>query len=278
MGALFLAVQRANGVRAGEPGAGASTRYYLALGDSLTFGYQNSKFVAEQRTNGYDPASFSTGFVDDLGERLRRLNPALQTVNYGCPDESTRSFLSGGCPFHPGHPLHDDYPVTTSQHDAALAFLAAHPGQVDLITITLGANDVQDDYQPCLRQPDLRSCLVQGFPSVLSQVRRNLDAILADLQAVAPSTPIIVVDLYDPLAIAEPATVPAVMLLNSTMQLVAAARGAQVADVFAPFNRGPQPATLCRLTLYCMPDQDIHPSDEGYQAMADQVWAALYWQ
>jgi hypothetical protein len=54
----------------------------------------------------------------------------------------------------------------------------------------------------------------------------------------------------------------------------AAAQRVRVADVATPFNAGPQPATICQLTLVCTPLQDSHPSDAGYQVIAQQFWAA----
>ena len=44
--------------------------YYLALGDSVTYGYQRSKVVA-----GLPPSGFNTGYVDDFGARLRQIRP-----------------------------------------------------------------------------------------------------------------------------------------------------------------------------------------------------------
>src|SRR2546426_273360 len=60
--------------------------YYLALGDSLAYGYQYAKFLAE--FPNIDATSFDTGYVDDLAARLRTVRPGIQTVNYGCPAET----------------------------------------------------------------------------------------------------------------------------------------------------------------------------------------------
>ena len=112
--------------------------YYLALGDSHTYGFQNSKFFA-----GLPPAAFNTGYVDVFAARLRVIRPDITLVNYGCPGESTSSFIVGPCLFNArGLPLHDAF--EGSQLDAALAFLAAHPGQVSPITLQLFGNDMLD--------------------------------------------------------------------------------------------------------------------------------------
>src|SRR5262245_57246279 len=61
-------------------------QYYLALGDSITYGYQAYKHAA-----GLPPSAFDTGYVDAFAAHLRGIQPAITVVNYGCPGESTRS-------------------------------------------------------------------------------------------------------------------------------------------------------------------------------------------
>src|SRR5215216_5452404 len=67
--------------------------YYLALGDSMTYGFQPTKAKPGAR-----PSEFHTGYVDVFAARLRKLAPAIRVVNYGCPGESTVTFVQGGCP------------------------------------------------------------------------------------------------------------------------------------------------------------------------------------
>ncbi len=64
--------------------------YYLALGDSITYGFQPDKAGAR-------PSAFDTGYVDVFAARLRKLSPKIQVVNYGCPGETTVTFTRGGC-------------------------------------------------------------------------------------------------------------------------------------------------------------------------------------
>jgi hypothetical protein len=101
--------------------------YYLALGDSIAYGFQTSKALA-----GLPPEAFNTGYADLFAARLRQLRPRIATVNYSCPGESTISFLLPCSWRTSGHALHNDYPG--SQLHAALAFLAAHRGKVSPIT------------------------------------------------------------------------------------------------------------------------------------------------
>src|SRR5919201_6882609 len=108
--------------------------YYLALGDSMAYGFQPTKANA--------PASaINTGYVDLFAARLRKLSAKIKVVNYGCPGESTVTFVRGGCPWLvEGRKLHDAF--RGSQLKAAVSFLRAHPGQVSPITLTLWGNDV----------------------------------------------------------------------------------------------------------------------------------------
>jgi len=103
--------------------------YYLALGDSIAYGYQAFKARA-----GLPPSAFNTGYVDVFGARLREIRSGIRTVNYSCPADSTNSFVDGDCIWtKTGHPLHDPY--TGSQLQTALSFLRAHRGEVSPITL-----------------------------------------------------------------------------------------------------------------------------------------------
>jgi hypothetical protein len=103
-------------------------RYHLALGDSLAFGFQFVKFNANFPSV---PASvFATGYVDALAGMLQGIRPDITTVNYGCPGETSSSFIHGGCFYTgAGFPLHDPY--DGAQLSAALARRPSRPGESD---------------------------------------------------------------------------------------------------------------------------------------------------
>lgn len=237
--------------------------YYLALGDSLAYGYQDAMFRAEAAAGDIDPATFP-GYAGDFAGMLREIRHNVRLVNYGCPGETTASYFVG-CTFSAvGHfPLHNTY--SGSQEAAALAFLRAHRGQVSPITLDNGANDVT----PCMSSPD-PTC----FPNAIAAVGANLDRALAELRAAAPNAEIIVMKYYDPFAFAAPSTIGITLQLNLAIANAAAAHGARLADALTPFNLAPpQPATLCGLGPFC-PLTDIHPSDAGYDVIAQQFWTA----
>lgn len=243
-------------------------QYYLALGDSLAFGLQYDKFNANFPIV---PASiFSTGYVDDFAGLLQAIRPGITTLNFGCPGETTGTFVHGGCRYTAsGFPLHDPY--DGPQFSAALAFLQAHRGKVSPITINLGVNDL--NFLRTLCGADV-SCYIANGPAVLDEIRNNLHDILSSLRAAAPDAEIITFTNYDVTFLFDPRLLQLTQAFNSVVISTAAQSSVRVADVFGAFNDGPQPATICALTFICSPLQDGHPTDLGYEVIARQIWAA----
>ena len=226
---------------------------YLALGDSLAFGYQQAKFLQNLPTE--DPAAYNTGYVDDFAKQLAAIDPKIQTFNVGCPGETTDSLLGlKPCIYHPPFALHSNY--SGSQIDAALAVLRAHPGQVSPVTIDIGAND-----------------LLHG--ESFAHTQANLSTILAKLRGAAPYTEVIVLGIYNPLIVRIPGSDPVAALFNEMLAQTAAQYRARFADPLPVFNPPVNEIpTICQLTLMCTPLQDIHASDAGYQKLADVLFAA----
>jgi lysophospholipase L1-like esterase len=243
-------------------------RFYLALGDSVAYGFQFSKLA-----QGLPPSGYDTGYVDVFAARLRGIRPGVTVVNFSCPGESTATFLGHGrCPWTAdGRALHDSY--TGAQRDAAVALLRAHRGQVSPITLTLWGNDVGALVNGCDR--DL-ACVAAASPAWLDRTRANLEEILADLRSAAPDAEIIVTSAWDSFIDAFSFADPLFQTLNGTIADVAAVHRARYADLFTVFNpQGDSAAerqAICTLTLLCGPDRDSHPSDLGYRAIADRVF------
>jgi lysophospholipase L1-like esterase len=239
-------------------------QYYLALGDSLAFGYQEVKFDFAT----YNPAQFNTGYVDDFFAMLQDIRPNIQVVNYGCPQETSTTLIVAPCPFLKyGLPLHETY--SGSQLDAAVAFLKAHPGQVSPITLNIGANDFQNIFKGCSYN---LTCAMAQLQTALATIGSNLDFALANLRSAAPNSEIIVLTQYNPYAWLIPETADAFVALNTVLASVVQSHGARVADGSSMVSG--TIVSTCTMTLLCSPEQDFHPSDLGYQALADAVWAA----
>jgi len=264
---LFSLVEVASPGAAQSPQFSAPKDYVLVLGDSLAFGYQRPKFLMTQ-----DPAAFNTGFADYFTARVRNTSPGKNAVlvNLGCPSESTTSFLAGPCAFHAiaGRHLHVDY--NGSQIGAAEDFLAAHRGQVGPILVAIGANDVFAVSDPCGGLNT--ACFAELFTPLLAQLSANYTQILGRLRRAAPDAGIIILGLYNPFALVDPTTNLVPERINQVIQQIAAQNRAHFANPFIPFNVAtPQPQTLCALTLACN-YRDIHPSDAGYEVVADLMW------
>jgi lysophospholipase L1-like esterase len=246
-------------------------QYYLSLGDSVSFGYQEIKQNADVAATGTaDPATFDTGFTDDFGHMLRAIDPGVQIVNLACPGESTVTYMEGGCPYP--FPLHTSY--TGSQQSAALAFLKAHAGQVGVITLFMGANDILQMVDRCGGIQNI-NCVTESLPNTLRTLHANLAQIVTTLQAAAPDAELILLTVYNPFASAAPATNVLAQPVLDIYGGLAAQYNLRLVDMYTPFNLvQPQPQTLCTDTFVCGALHDIHPTNVGYLLMARQVWAA----
>jgi len=302
---VFAAALAAFGALALAPVANATGvgNTYLALGDSLAYGYHQAQFQEELKEKGFvDPANFNDGYVDDFGAALRLLNPKLQIVNDGCPGETTETMIKGSGVYGPeycaggptGSPfpkafLHHSYPGT--QLEDALA-IAKEPG-VNTITIDIGANDILQVLGHTCGFPATFTCSPEQVEAEIGHVAANVGYILAQLRAAAPKAKIIFVSQYNPYpTVLKPegtgdATVEA---LNGALKSVASSFGVSFANTarvinFSGTHGGPEAGdipTVCAFTAMCpggefnpaSPNADIHPTKAGYAAMAGVVGAA----
>jgi lysophospholipase L1-like esterase len=253
--------------------------YYLALGDSLSQGVQPDAAGASVETG--------QGYPDLVYATLLASHPALRLVRLGCPGETTQTMMHGGiCHYSAG-----------SQLAAATAFLRAHRGHVFLVTIDIGANDLED----CGNQPgitQLASCIGQ-----LPKATANVAAILASLRAAAgPGVRIAGMNYYLP-ALAEwrsgllgRATAELsekfAVAYDDLLKRAYGQAGITVANVFGAFETtnfgdpvtvpgiGSVPrnvARICQWTWACAPPPrgpNQHANAAGYRVIADAILAA----
>jgi len=271
VGVLLAAIPGSN--------AGAAThRYYLSLGDSVAAGWQPDPVTGE--------SDFTRqAYTDQIFWTLRLGMPGLLHAKMGCPGETTASMIDGGGPAGAlcGY-------TGTSQLDAAVAFIAAHPGQVAFITIDIGVNDVLS----CLPAADVPACVT----ALLPQVGAGLAEILTTLRtATANAVPIVGMNYYNPYLAAWLEGIPpdgaagpayaaltsqlAMALNDQTLEPVYALFQVPVADVWAayrssqwqmvmgaPFNV----QRICALTWMCANPPvgpNIHPNRRGHRVIAN---------
>lgn len=254
---------------------------YLALGDSLAYGMQIGKLRAEIAQNDVTVASFDTGYVDAVAAKLRESMPELQVINYGCPGETTSSFIDGPCGYATSGKPFGDRPLPAhaaysgAQMTAALAYLAQHP-EVTTVTIDVGINDLRAVEIACPDGPNFDRCVAQGWSAARPGTEDRLRDIFARLRSAAPSAKIVALGYYNWLGGVAPGTDRSVEDLDATIASAAARAKIRFASAFREFNRtGDERSHLCDLTLFCGPSHDLHPSDAGYRTIGDLLIGTL---
>ena len=258
---------------------------YVALGDSLAFGYQGNTVGACAPTNCATPDTlFRTGYVDDFATAMRAVggNPT-SVVNFGCPGETSSTLLNAtngttGCttynnPYTGGQPfpIHQPHPGTT-QIDAAVAYISANANRVNPITLDIGANDLLGLIRGCANDP---VCIGAAAPATIGVVAQNTAIALGKLRAAAPRAKIIVLGLYNPAFTLPGGDYLTNSVFNPTIANVAAQFGASFANPFQTINHGAaypnEAASVCSQINICAAG-DVHPFDNGYQAIADVIF------
>ena len=257
-------------------GAGGNGTY-LALGDSVAFGYVPSDAVPAP--DYFDPSSF-VGYPEDVAQALH-----IPVSNASCPGETTASLYipgaqSNGCENSPGSsagyrtefPLHVQYAGTQMLY--ALGYLATHRN-TRLVTIDIGANDVflcQETTADACESP-------AELQAVLKKIQVNLAIIYSLIRDVARYHGPLVALTYYSLDYADPVQVAGTEELNSAIASVTEKFGGKVADGFTAFERpsaafGGSPCAaglLIKLSDGC----NIHPSPEGHRLLAQAIEAVI---
>lgn len=265
----------------------ATLDYDISVGDSYAAGYQPVAAAMAHRD--------THGFAYQVVTRARRYHFILR--NFACDGATTTSVVyQVGCPLPAPGPDAVSYPTRT-QAAAADRFIARHRGQVGLITVSVGGNDILR----CTAAASFISCLTQALPGIEASVQ----TLLAGLrQAAGPTVPIVgltypdvFLGLYtsnDPsqksLAVVSIAGFQ--QLFNPALEAEYSAVAAAFVDVteatgvYVPLTEttpwlsapsGGIPiavADICTLTYYCQL-QDVHPKTGGYSLIAQLVVATL---
>jgi lysophospholipase L1-like esterase len=297
--AMLGALAFASAAGAATPTLGST---YLALGDSLAYGYHRAQFESEYPN--INPANYHEGYVNDFGALLKLANPKLALINDGCPGETTETFINGpGAPYTgaycaggpTGTPfpfvwLHNSYAPYTSQLEDALAILKERPGTVSPITLDIGANDLLQFLEYKCGFPAKDSCSTGEVEAEIGHLAGNVYYILSKLHAAAPNAEIVVMGIYNPYpAVIKPEGTGDTLLAGfdaAEANAAAAVPGASFANpepLFNPSIITGQPeasdlTTICALTAMCPGGKfsvagDIHPTTLGYAVLAGVVAA-----
>ena len=250
--------------------AHASQGDYLALGDSVAFGY--NPLLVKAGLAG-DPSVF-VGYPDIVAQRL-----GLSLTNASCPGETTGGFQSItngqdyrclGYRFGLGLPLHVTYPG--AQLAFALSFLSTHPN-TQLVTMDLGANDFfKLETDVCAGN---QTCIANGLLTVLQNIDINLRTIFGELRAVAHYQGMIVTLSYYGLTY-DAAGQAGTKALNSPIIDATIVNGGLVASGFDAFKARAlaHDGSSCAagLLIVLSPGNcDVHPSPQGRNALAGEI-------
>lgn len=276
--ALAVAIV-AVGAAAADPVDGSDANgTYLALGDSVAFGYVPP--AAVPAPNYLDAHSF-VGYPEYLAQQLNE-----RVSNASCPGETSESMLvagaqSNGCENSPGspvgystlYPLHVQYQGT--QMEYALRYLAAHK-HTRLITIDIGANDAF----LCQETTPDHCASPAELGAVAHEIAGNLGTIFHELRDVAGYQGPIVALTYYSLSYSDPAAVAGAQFLDSVIASVATANGGIVADGLGAFAApsaafGGDPCAAGLLIKLPNGTCNIHPSPAGHRLLAEAIADAL---
>jgi lysophospholipase L1-like esterase len=277
-------------VAAPRPAPKPAPEYYLSLGDSLSVGDQpNAKGVTLPTHDGY---------ADQLEAVLTHTDSDIQLIKLGCPGETSHTLNLGGICGYMGAHRFSLTAHTGAQLAAAIAFLHFHRGQVPLITIDIGANDLNQ----CIALGDptkIALCLEPVFPKIAA----NLVFTLSRLRAADPTATIVGMNYYLPELAAwlqgpagQTFAKDSIGLSMGFNNLLATAYGAAkvpVADVSTAFKTnditdmvtvppfGSIPvdvALICKWTWECVPPPvgpNEHANKAGYGVIATAFQAVL---
>jgi lysophospholipase L1-like esterase len=253
---------------AGSSSVAPAGATYLALGDSVPFGYIGND------PDGYEDEGAFVGYPQLVAD-----DENLDLVSTTCPGETTASFLdeealSNGCTnvrgqepgFRDQFPLHADY--EGPQLDEAVRVLQ-DTDDVELVTLQIGANDA------FICQSTGGCGTVEGITALADQVRGNVDTILSTLRGEGGYDGRIVVVGYYTLDYTDQITTFGIQRINDALTAAAQANGAEVASGFEAFRPVAEAAGGSAIDAGLVYPDDVHPTPEGQRLLAEAVEQVL---
>jgi hypothetical protein len=268
-------------------------RPYLALGDSVAFGY-----------NPVDAQNDPTNLAAFVGyPELISLAP-IPTANAACEGETSSSFIDVSLPDQgspdcrawraAGDAMHVQYASNAqSQLQFAIAYLLTHRntatvsigiGGGDLLLLQQACEAAFDPNDPAYAQ-EVAGCELQRAPAQLAQTAQNIGTIVGTIRAAGYTGQVVLVTYYG-LQYSNPsdASLLATAALDRAMVQVAQAFPQWNVSIARGFSSFAALATLlgggdsCKAgLLYKLPDGtcDIHPSRFGHSVLAAAVASAV---
>jgi lysophospholipase L1-like esterase len=242
---------------------------YLALGDSVTFGYEEATVTPAP---DYPDAASFVGYPELLGSELH-----MNVVNAACPGETSSSLIdntapSNGCENTPGkgnvgyrtaYPLHTGY--SGSQLAFAVSYLKKHKN-VRLVSLMIGAND----FFLCEETTADGCSSIVEQSNALESISKNVHTIVSEIRNKAHYNGQLAIVNYYSTSPAENAQLP---LLNGAVDSGAKGFHVETADGFGAFqtadaHSGGNPCTAGLLTQLSGGGCGIHPSYAGQSLLA----------
>jgi lysophospholipase L1-like esterase len=251
--------------------AGDKNATYLALGDSIAFGYDPLV------TNPANPDNF-IGYPDIVAKASELHIQKLE--NLACPGDTSASFSSATAPdancrlFRSQFPLHFNY--QGPQMAEAITLLQIDR-TIKLVTIDIGGNDLVLLQAGCNFDP---TCIVTKLPGVLAAYAQNLRGIFVNIrQKGGYNGKLVLLTTYS-LNYRDPLVTGAILAMNTTAIGMASQFGVSIADGFGAFalaaaKKAGGDTCAAGLLIHTSPTVcDEHPSPEGRDLLAKTVVAA----
>lgn len=274
-GTTLAATSRVKPVVAGTP--------YLALGDSIVFGYRESNNAP---TPDYSNAANFVGYPEDIAAAM-----GLDLTNASCPGETTASMIdkkaeSNGCEnsydsstgqqvpvgYRRSYPLHTSY--RKSQLGFAEQFLQHHP-HTSLVTLTVGAND------GFLCQKKTSDGCLSEIGTLVNTLKTNLQKIFKGIRATGYTGQIVLLNYYS-YDYNNSTLTAEIQILNNALAQGAKGYHVRIASGFDAFKAATVQANgdTCAAQLITVLTNGstpcgVHPSIQGQALLAQTVMAAI---
>lgn len=258
---------------------------YVALGDSITFGETDLRYVQSYGDRGY---------VGLYADYLASLNGGVRpsVINLAIDGETSSSLTSGVGRVPPvsgrtnailaDENLNYNSNALVPQNTLFLSTVASQQSvgnTIDTVSISLGFNDLIS----LASSPNTAN---QLLAPTLATYRNNYSALLTEVRQSLPNAPLLLLNYYnpfpaDPTSPAAPIAATGGPLLNNIIRGLAAQYGGSYVDTFTPFvgreaqltfqANMPTGATVPPPFGGTLPVGNVHPNAAGYQVIATQA-------